>query len=650
MMRARTHRVVDAKYELISLIGQGGMSCVWLARDRRLGKLWAIKEIRPDATGPQDAANRQALVDEANLMKRLDHPAIPRVVDIIDEDGTIFVVMDYVEGRSLSAVMAEREAPFEQEQVIDWGLQLCDVLGYLHSIAPPAGQPVLYRDLKPSNVILREDGSIRLIDFGIACELGPDGPRDGRVIGTRGYGAPEQVERMEHGRHPVDVRADVYALGTTLYALVTGHTPRIWRDDQGASIVDFAMRPIRTWDPQLSDGLEKVILQATRNDPALRYQSIAEMRCDLEHHEELTQEFRARQEAKLARFWRWVGASGVALACGLSCFAGSRLLRSSSFDVLMHEASVASSEERDVHINDSGAAALCTAEPSEAEELLGQAIALAPERIEPYRQLLSTYQADKVFTPTESRRWLRLWQAHGRDLAGNDEYARLCYDAGILYLCYYDYAGARGAEGGAPTPEVTGQGAVQNAGRAAEWFARAKAACDPAQGIYGGLRVDEELDEYAALLVYETLGEFYDDFSTASIEGRDTTELSAAFWRDLEVAIVGVDGVAPLVTGAERIAQLRLYLVAFETLRSSTYLASIRRSGVSEEVVLTLLSTVRARMTTSDFIDYVDATRATTGALYDEVMRGYEDAVDNVRRTYHGPTTRTHELIEEGEA
>ena len=250
----------------------------------------------------------------------------------------------------------------------------------------------------------------------------------------------------------------------------------------------------------------------------------------------------------------------------------------------------------------------------------------------------------------ESRRWLRLWQAHGRDLAGNDEYARLCYDAGILYLCYYDYAGARGAEGGAPTPEVTGQGAVQNAGRAAEWFARAKAACDPAQGIYGGLRVDEELDEYAALLVYETLGEFYDDFSTASIEGRDTTELSAAFWRDLEVAIVGVDGVAPLVTGAERIAQLRLYLVAFETLRSSTYLASIRRSGVSEEVVLTLLSTVRARMTTSDFIDYVDATRATTGALYDEVMRGYEDAVDNVRRTYHGPTTRTHELIEEGEA
>ena len=145
------------------------MSCVWLARDRRLGKLWAIKEIRPDATGPQDAANRQALVDEANLMKRLDHPAIPRVVDIIDEDGTIFVVMDYVEGRSLSAVMAEREAPFEQEQVIDWGLQLCDVLGYLHSIAPPAGQPVLYRDLKPSNVILREDGSIRLIDFGIAC-------------------------------------------------------------------------------------------------------------------------------------------------------------------------------------------------------------------------------------------------------------------------------------------------------------------------------------------------------------------------------------------------------------------------------------------------------------------------------------------------
>ncbi len=114
-------RVIDNKYELIAALGKGGMSIVWLARDQRLDKLWAIKEVKPNAVGAQGKASRQAVVDEANFMKRLDHPAIPRVVDIIDDGQTVFVVMDYVNGCALSRMLRQQGEPFSQEDVIDWG-------------------------------------------------------------------------------------------------------------------------------------------------------------------------------------------------------------------------------------------------------------------------------------------------------------------------------------------------------------------------------------------------------------------------------------------------------------------------------------------------------------------------------------------------
>ena len=115
-------RVIDNKYELIAALGKGGMSIVWLARDQRLDKLWAIKEVKPNAVGAQGKASRQAVVDEANFMKRLDHPAIPRVVDIIDDGQTVFVVMDYVNGCALSRMLRQQGEPFSQEDVINWGI------------------------------------------------------------------------------------------------------------------------------------------------------------------------------------------------------------------------------------------------------------------------------------------------------------------------------------------------------------------------------------------------------------------------------------------------------------------------------------------------------------------------------------------------
>ena len=119
----RVGSVVDEKYTIIDCLGRGGMANVWLARDDRLGKLWAIKEIKPNVIGSRGEVMRQALVAEADFMKRLDHPAIPRVVDIVDTGRTVFVVMDYVEGTSLAKLMRLRGGPFDQAQVIDWGIR-----------------------------------------------------------------------------------------------------------------------------------------------------------------------------------------------------------------------------------------------------------------------------------------------------------------------------------------------------------------------------------------------------------------------------------------------------------------------------------------------------------------------------------------------
>ena len=329
------------------------------------------------------------------------------------------------------------------------------------------------------------------------------------------------------------------------------------------------------------------------------------------------------------------------------------LLRNSDYDTLLHTASVASTEERNVQVADSdtGKGTARSAEASEAEEALRRAIDLAPTRIEPYQQLLEVYQDDKIFTPTESRRWLELWQAHGRELSGNAQYGRLCYDAGILYLCYYDYLGLKdlGSLDSAEISTASGQGAVQNASRSTEWFARAKRAAMADPSGHAGLQVDENVDELAALDVYETIGEFPDEFTTAGFEGRDVTEESGRFWEALKTVSVGGDGAEPVVLHSTRMVQLRLYQVAFESIRSSTYLTGFRQAGVTAADALGLLENIHERLDDQEFRAYVETNPAATKPLYDEIMNGYDAAVANVNRTYNSPATRVRPTEEAGE-
>ena len=172
--------VIEGKYEILREIGKGGMSVVYLAMDTHLNKQWAVKEIRKRGSGKNDEIVVNSLLAEANLMKRLDHPALPRIVDIIDNGVTIFVVMDYIEGESLDKILKEY-GPQPEEKVIVWAKQLCDALSYLHSQKPP----IIYRDMKPANVMLKPEGTIKIIDFGIAREYKEHNLEDTVSLGTK---------------------------------------------------------------------------------------------------------------------------------------------------------------------------------------------------------------------------------------------------------------------------------------------------------------------------------------------------------------------------------------------------------------------------------------------------------------------------------
>lgn len=265
--------ILDGKYEILKKIGQGGMSVVYLAIDNRLNKQWAVKEILYKNTEEINVFLK-GLEIEANILKKVDHPVLPRIVDIIRYDKNIYVVMDYIEGRTLTDILKEEGAQ-PQELVIEWAKQLADALAYLHSLNPP----VIYRDMKPSNIMLKPEGTIKLIDFGTAKEFNQENIADTVALGTKGYAAPEQFgDASGRGMHNTDVRTDIYSLGATLYHLITGNNP---------SEPPYEMCPIREWNKDLSKGLEKIIEKCIQPNPDNRFQSCHELLYALEHYEEL---------------------------------------------------------------------------------------------------------------------------------------------------------------------------------------------------------------------------------------------------------------------------------------------------------------------------------------------------------------------------
>ena len=265
--------ILQGQYRIVRVLGIGGMGAVYLAEDEQLfGKQWAIKELIDAFTNPQDrTAAWQQFQQEARILVALDHPNLPKIVRHFAEGGRLYLVMEYVDGQTLEEILSKTSGPLPEAQVVDWMKQICGVLGYLHGCTPP----VIFRDLKPDNIMLGRDNRIRLIDFGIARLFDPHKQTDTLKMGTHGYAPPEQYAGM--GR--TDARSDIYGLGATMYHLLTNQVPV-------EAIARVLPQPVllvspRKLNPFLSPASEQIILTAMAEHPDRRYQTAAQMEAAL---------------------------------------------------------------------------------------------------------------------------------------------------------------------------------------------------------------------------------------------------------------------------------------------------------------------------------------------------------------------------------
>ena len=261
--------MLQERYRIVGTLGAGGFSSVYQARDMRFSnvtKLCAVKEMLISTPDPKmRELTIKSFEREASMLATLDHAAIPKVTDYFTEGDRSYLILDLVRGKDLEHWLEEHKELIDQETVIEWTIQLCDALAHLHEQKP---QPVVFRDVKPSNIMLDQHNRIRLIDFGIAkvFETGDKGT----MIGTEGYSPPEQY------RGQAEPSGDIYALGATLHHLLTKQDPRL------EPPFTFAERPINKANPHVSPAFEAIIMRCLNYDPKERFDNARELQKALE--------------------------------------------------------------------------------------------------------------------------------------------------------------------------------------------------------------------------------------------------------------------------------------------------------------------------------------------------------------------------------
>lgn len=298
---------METRYEIMEEVGRGGNSEVYKAFDRRLNRYVAIKKIHKE---------EGYLFQEAEILMKLKHPAIPVIYDIIREGENRYIIMEYMAGRNLLSLLEEEE-PMEEKTVIKTGIRIAECLQYLHNLP----EKIIYRDLKPANILIDEAGNVKLIDFDSAF-FGSG--RRGKIIrsGTYGYSAPEQFETGQD----IDERSDIYGLGTTLYHLLTGMNP---------SKPPYHLYKIREKNPFISEELENVVETCMAEEKEKRYENMEEVISALKRCEKIPEKRRRIHKKQKRRYMveqkkniLLTGKSGgglfvmVLFACFLTFFSG----------------------------------------------------------------------------------------------------------------------------------------------------------------------------------------------------------------------------------------------------------------------------------------------------------------------------------------
>lgn len=576
--------LVDGKYKILSEIGHGGMSVVYMAINEKANKTWAVKEVRKNGVLDFESV-RQGLIVETNMLKKLKHNNLPSIIDVIENDDSFLIVMDYIEGNSLADILLEEGAQ-PQEYVIEWAKQLCDVLGYLHSRTPS----IIYRDMKPANIMLKPDGKITLIDFGTAREYKEKNIADTTCLGTVGYAAPEQFGGMGQ----TDARTDIYCLGTTLYHLLTGYNP---------SEPPYEILPIRDINPALSSGLEAIIIKCTQRNPDDRYQSCAELAYALEHYDTYDDEYKQKQKQKLGVFVTFLLATIIFLAAGISTQYTANVMAKDNYDSMITQA------KREYESENYGPSAdlykECTTIPGKA----GDSAA--------YLGLIEVYKtSDGKFDKNERESLLNLIKTNEEELKQDmDGYVSICYETGRLHWFFYD----TGEQGENPnTSQVTRMKS------SIEWF---KNVVD---------NVTEDYPNYKMADAYATIGSFYRDIQIKVDEAENTKGSYKPYFDKINELVD-----TTCSDDSER-EIVKVQLLEFARYSLQTYTTKFKGDDITLEEQLQLLQKVREyleEMNESDeasgsdraveimeeSMAQLDATEAKIRGAYQKVTKGAEE-------------------------
>lgn len=522
--------VLKDKYEILTLIGEGGMSRVYLARDLELtNKQWAIKEVDRHAKDALGRSIEQSIIHEAELLSKIQHPTIVDIVDIVRTDEHLYVVMDHVEGESLDQVV-RRSGPQSEQDVQRWMLQVCDALSYLHRQDPP----IIYRDLKPNNIILHPDGYVKLIDLGIAREYQLDQRKDTVAFGTTGYAPPEQ-----YGKAQTDARSDVYSAGATMWHLLAGQAPP----------VQFPLPSVRSVNPHVGEGFADVIIpRCTRIDRRERYTTCEALAADLEVYSELTRKYRHAQKRRVGIFAGLMLAAAVLALAGAACFGTRDSLISRSYE---HHMGLANTQVQ--------------VQPEEAQQEFLAAIQQRPHEIDPYLGLISSYKADSAFTLEEKRQFDEVYNANLGQLQEHAHFAELSYELGRLYWYFYTYG--------------------QNGSHAENQATRIKASED----YFMRAAQDPVFEKRDTAENYACIAQFVSGIDAAVMQGDESEELYQEFWDSL--VTLGEQ------MHEERVEAVKLGGCTFIALAVEQYLPKFKHiADVERDQIETLLDSARAQL------------------------------------------------------
>ncbi|RJR06706.1 serine/threonine protein kinase, partial [Candidatus Parcubacteria bacterium] len=267
-MDSEKELILKNKYRIIKQIGKGAMGHVYLAESLENDREFAVKKLEISSeTGLNENMAKEIFSKEVKFLSRFNHRGLPKFQEIFVENNSHYLIMEYIKGRTLEEIINSGER-VEERRAIKWIIEIGEILNYLHNSFE---SPIVYRDLKPANIIITPADTPRLIDFGISRYYNPDKNTDTFRLGSPGYAAPEQYK----GRGQSGPQTDVFSMGVILYELLTGYDP---------TVTPFKFPPMKTLNPSLSDELVKIVSRAVELRALKRYISVLEFKEDLEKY------------------------------------------------------------------------------------------------------------------------------------------------------------------------------------------------------------------------------------------------------------------------------------------------------------------------------------------------------------------------------